>query len=140
MALSSNQEIQTYPSLTRWEYPVLAGALHFYKNAICNLQAGGFVKLGADAASESFAGIALEELDQAAGGANGDNIIKVIPFKSGEVVKLTLTGVVRADVGVDAFVVDDGSVALAATTTNDVRVGTIIDLAESANECLVKLD
>lgn len=140
MALTSNQETKIYPGLTRWEYPVLAGAIHFYKNAICNIQAGGFLKLGADAASEKFAGIALEELNQLAGGSNGDNKLKVIPFKSGEVVELVLTGVTQADVGVDAFVVDDGSVALAATTTNDVRVGTIIDISATANQCLVRLD
>ena len=39
-----------------------------------------------------------------------------------------------------SFVVDDGSVALAATTTNDVRVGTIIDISATYNQCLVKLD
>lgn len=140
MALSSNQETKLYPSLTRWEYPVLAGAIHFFKNAICNIDANGFLKLGADAASEKFGGIALEELNQLAGGSNGDNVLKVVPFKSGEVVELTLTGVVRADVGADAFVNGDDVVALAATTTNDVRVGTIVDISATANKCLVKLD
>ena len=139
MALTRNQETKIYPDLTRSEYPVAAGAIHFYKNAICNFDTSGYVKLGADTASEIFAGISLEELDQATGGANGDNKLKVIPLKSGEVVELTLTGVVITDIGVDAFVNGDDVVALAATTTNDVRVGTIIDIV-ATNQCLVKLD
>lgn len=138
MALTSNQEIKLYPNFVKWQYPVEAGAVHFYKNAICNLNAAGFVKLGADAASEKFAGIALEELDQLAGGTAGDNTIKVIPFKCGEVVELVLTGVVQADIGKDALVLDDGAIAL--TGTNSVRVGTIVDISATTNQCLVKLD
>jgi len=139
MALTSNQETKIYPDLTRWEYPVAAGAIHFYKNGICNFDAAGFVKLGADAGGERFSGISLEELDQAAGGTNGDNKLKVIPFKSGEVVQLDLPGVIITDIGSDCFVNGDDVVALAATTTNDIRVGNIIDIV-ATNQCLVKLD
>lgn len=140
MALTENQETKLIPNFKRWEQAVASGAIHFFKNAICNFNAAGFVKLGGDTASEKFAGIALEELDQASGGSNGDNDIKLIPANSGEVVLLTLTGVAVDDIGVDVFVNGDDVVALAATTTNDVRVGVIVALGDNSNECYVKLD
>ncbi|MDH3878670.1 MAG: hypothetical protein OET18_12555 [Desulfobacterales bacterium] len=140
MALTENQEIKIYPELTRWKQEVAAGAIHFFKNAICNFNAAGFVKLGTDTAGEKFAGIALQELDQAASAATGDNEIKLIPAKSGEVVELDLTGVAITDIGADVFVNGDDLVALAATTNNDVRVGVIVALSETSNKCLVKLN
>lgn len=139
MPLTENEKTEVIPNFTRWEQDVASGAIHFFKNAICNFNSSGYVKLGSDTAGELFAGIALEELDQATGGSNGDNNIKLIPAKSGEVVQLTLTGVAVTDIGADAFVNGDDVVALAATA-NDVRVGTIVALSDEANKCLIKLD
>jgi len=139
MALSSNQPINLIPDFTYRDVPVASGAIHFYKNALVNRNSSGYAKLGADTAGEVFAGIAFEELDQATGGANGDNDIKLIAAKSGVVVKLTLTGVAITDIGADCFVNGDDVVALAATTTNDVRVGRIVDIGDT-NEAYVVLD
>ena len=140
MALSENQAIKDIKDFTRYEQAVASGAIHFYKNAICNFNTSGYVKLGADTASEKFAGIALEELNQATGGSNGDNDLLLIPAKSGTVVELELTGVAVTDIGEDAYVAGDDLADLAADTTNDVRIGTIVALAADSNKCYIKLD
>ena len=143
MALTENKKIDFIPNPSSYEQPVLAGALEFFKGAICNLEdpaTGGFLKLGADAANETFAGIAQDELDQASGGADGDNVLRMIPAGSNNVVLLTITGVTQADVNKDVFVVDDASVALVGVTTNDVRVGKIFAITENANEALILLN
>lgn len=140
MALSANQAVTKIVDFGNYKQEVASGAIHIYKGAICNFNASGYVKLGSDTSGEKFAGIAVEELNQATGGSNGDNSISLIPAKSGVVVELTLTGVAIDDKYVDCFVNGDDVVALAATTTNDVRVGTIVDLSDVANKCLVLLD
>ncbi len=140
MALTENQKIEIIPNFTRREYGVASGTIHFFKNAICNFNSSGYVELGSDTASEKFAGIAYEELDQESGGTNGDNSIKLIPAKSDEVVLLPFTGVVITNIGTDVYVNGDDAVALVATTTNDLRVGTIVDLGKNSNECYVKLN
>lgn len=143
MALTENTKITSIPDPSAYRQPTLAGAIHFFKNAICNLEdpaAGGFLKLGGDVANETFAGIAQEELNQAAGGSDGDNEVLLIPAGSNVVVLLTITGVTQADVNKDVFVVDDASVALAGVTTNDVRVGKIFAITKNANEALILLN
>ncbi len=140
MALSENSAINDIKDFTRYKQAVASGAIHFYKGALCNFNSSGYVKLGADTASEVFAGIALEELDQASGGSNGDNDLLLIPAKSGAVVELTLTSVAVTNIGSACYVNGDDVVALAATTSNDVRVGTIVALSETTNKCFVKLD
>jgi hypothetical protein len=140
MALSANAAIVDLKDFTRYKQAVASGAIHFYKGAICNFNSSGYVKLGGDTASELFAGIALEELNQATGGSNGDNELTLIPAKSGAVVELTLTSVAVTDIGAIAYVNGDDVVALAGTTSNDVPVGTIVALSATANKCFVKLD
>jgi len=140
MTLSANAAIVDVKDFTRYKQAVASGAIHFYKGAICNFNSSGYVKLGTDTSGELFAGVALEELDQATGGSNGDNDILLIPAKSGAVVELTLASVAVTNIGSSAYVSADDAVALVGTTTNDVRVGTIVALSATANKCLVKLD
>lgn len=140
MALTENTKITLIPDPTNFKQPVALGAIQFFKNAICSFNSSGFLKLGGDTAGETFAGIAANELNQASGGANGDNELLLITSGSSRVVLLAFTGVVQADLGADVFIVDDGSVALAATTTNDVRVGKVWALTENSNEALILLD
>jgi len=137
MALTENTKISFFADNSYRERAVASGAIHFYTGAICNLNTSGYLKLGSDTASETFAGIATKELDQAAAAANGDNSLTVLAAKSGNVVKLTLTGVTIADIGQDVFVSGDDEVSL--TTNNFVRVGTIFDIGD-ANEAYVLLD
>lgn len=131
MALTENQDVVSKLDYMYDTYDVVAGAIHIHRGAILNRDSSGNVKLGSDAASETFAGVAYEELEQASGASAGDNTIKVIAAKSGKVVKLGFTGVTKAEIGLDVYVNGDDQVALAATTTNDVRVGTIVGVAET---------
>lgn len=141
MALSANQAVNFLPDFSYREIPAKSGAIHFYKGALVNYDASGFyAKLGSDTSGEVFAGVAVEELNQATGGSNGDNNIKVIPAGSMKVVELTLTSVARTNIGSDCYTNGDDVVALAATTTNDVRVGRIVDVSATANKCWVLLD
>ena len=140
MPLSANAPIIDIKDFTRFKQSVASGAIKIYKGAICNFNSSRFVKLGTDTAGELFAGIALEELSQASGGSNGANKITLIPAKSGAIVELTLPSVAQGNLYADAYVNGDDAVALAATTSHDVRVGTIVGLAEVANKCFVRLD
>ena len=140
MTLSANAAIVDVKDFTRYKQAVASGAIHFYKGAICNFNSSGYVKLGTDTSGELFAGIALEELNQATGGSNADNDILLIPAKSGAVVELTLASVAVTNIGSSAYVSADDAVALVGATTHDVRVGTIVALSTTANKCLVKLD
>lgn len=140
MALTENQKIKLTPDLTYQDREVIAGAIHFYVGAICNFNTSGYLKLGGDVASETFAGIAFNELDQGSGALAGDNSLITIAAKSGVAVRLGITGVTIADLGKDVFVNGDDLVALAGVTTNDVRVGSIYALTENANEAIIVLD
>jgi len=139
MAFSDNSVIEYKTDFMYQDVAVKAGAIHFYRGSMVMIDATGYAILGADTASCIFAGIATEELNQAAGGSNGDNNLRVIAAKSGKVVKMKYTGVAITDLYTKCYIVDDEVVADAATTTNDVAVGTVIGLAET-NYCYVLLD
>lgn len=139
MALTENTRIDLIPDVTYRDEPVASGAIIFYKGAILNLNASGYVKLGSDTAGELFAGIGQEELDQASGGSDGDNEMKLLRAGSNVAVKLPITGVTQADLGSDVYVSDDDAVAL--STTNSVRVGSIFSIQNcDANEAWILLD
>lgn len=138
--LTENKKIAHFPDPTYYKQPVASGAIEFFKGGICNFNTAGFVKLGTDTASENFAGIARDELDQATGGSNGDNSLELLMAGSGNLVILDITGVVQADINKDVFVVDTGSVALVGVTSNDVRVGKIFALSVNANEAIILLN
>lgn len=140
MALSANANVEFKEQPLVMRYEVASGALVIYRGAILNFNTSGYVKLGADTASETFAGIALEYLSQASGGSNGDNKIEVAAFKSGRVVKLTTTGTItRANIGDVVYADGDDAVDLAAGVTNNIAVGTIVGFID-ANTAWVKLD
>lgn len=89
-----------------------------------HLNAGGFAKLAGDTASEKFVGVANGKANNSAG-ANGD--IDVNVWSTG-VFDFAFTGTAtQATVGQKVYSVDDNTVAVAATTTNDVLVGTVVE-------------
>lgn len=139
MALTDNIQVEWKDNYLKDTFDVASGAIEIFQGAICNFNSSGYVKLGSDTSGEKFAGVAMQYLDQELGGANGDNQIQLIPAKSGKVVKLKLTGVTVANIGSLCYVNGDDAVALAATTTNDVPVGTIVNVAET-NYAWVVLD
>lgn len=80
--------------------------------------ADGLLIPAADTASCAFQGVALENV-------LGDGTLTCRVRKTG-VFKVVTSGLTQAAVGSMAYAVDDQTVALAATTTNDVPVGRIV--------------
>lgn len=109
-------------------------AVKVFKGAILNFNTSGYAKPAGDVANEVFAGVAIETVDNSAGAAGA---LSVRVWKEG-VISLNCASATQAWVGQDVFAVDDNTVALAATTTNDVRVGRVVQFV-SATEVRVKL-
>lgn len=137
MALSSNQNVKKIDDFEYVTRDCVAGALHIYAGALLNSNAAGNVKLSTDAASELFAGVAIEEVEQPSTASIGDNKVKLISANSGKTVKLKLTSVTKADIGKLCYASADDAVTLSAGT-NSVVVGRVMDIAET-NYCWVKL-
>lgn len=113
---------------------VALGAVKVFKGSNLNYNASGFAVKSSDTASEAFAGVAMETVDNSAGTA-GDKYVRV--WKEG-VFSMTASGATQAWVGQNVCAVDDNVVALAATTTNDVIVGRVVGFI-SATEVRVKI-
>src|SRR5690349_7533417 len=92
-----------------------------FKGSNLNYNSSGYAKKASDTSGEIFAGVAMETIDNSAGSA-GDLSVRV--WKEG-VFSMVCSGASQAWVGQDVYAVDDNVVALAATTTNDVRVGKV---------------
>ena len=112
----------------------LVAAVKVFKGANLNYDASGYVKGSGDTANETFAGVAMETVDNAAGAA-GDKHVRV--WKEG-IFEMNCAGASQSWVGKDVYAVDDNLVALAATTTNDVRVGKVVAFV-SATKVRVKI-
>jgi len=139
MALSKNEIVKFIDDFKVVNRDCVAGALQIYRGALINSDTSGNAKLASDAASELFAGVAMEEVTQAATASAADNQVQLISKGSGRVVRLQLTGVTKASIGLKCYANGDDIVALAATTTNDVEVGTIVDIDSVANYCWVQI-
>jgi hypothetical protein len=111
---------------------VALAAVKVFKGANINFNTSGYAKKAADTASEVFAGVAVETVDNSAGAA-GDKVVRV--WRRG-VSSMACSGATQAWVGQKVYAVDDNVVALAATTTNDVLVGTVVGFV-SATEVRV---
>ena len=109
-------------------HPV-AEAAHIFKGSLVCANADGYAAPGADTAGFTFLGVALEEADNT-DGADGGLTVKVLCCG---VFLLGKTGTItQASLGAKVYIADDQTVALAATTTNDVPCGRIEALDGSA--------
>ena len=119
-ALTSNRYTKHRDGLVS-AHPVKA-AVRIYKGSLVCADSTGFAVPGADTASYVFLGIALEEANNTSG-ANGAQTVRVQTLgvfsfaKSGSIT--------QANVGVNLYIADDQTVALAATTTNDILCGQL---------------
>ena len=113
---------------------VALAAVKVYKGANLNINTAGFAKGAGDTASEVFTGVAIETVDNSAGSAGA---LSVRAWTKG-VFSMACTGADQTWVGKDVYAVDDNVVALAATTTNDVLVGRVVQFV-SATEVRVKI-
>lgn len=139
MALTKNQ---VYKFIDDFKYATrdcVAGALHVFQSALINSDASGNAKLSTDAASELFAGVAVEEVEQDSTASAADNTIELISKGSGKTVRMKLTGVTKAHIGLSVYAKADDEVQLVAAATNDVLVGEIMDIDTVANYCWVKI-
>jgi hypothetical protein len=102
-------------------HPVADGA-HIFKGSLVCAGAGGYAVPGADTEGLSFLGVALEEADNT-DGSDGELSVKVL---TQGVFSFAKTGTItQAQVGKAVCIADDQTVALAATTTNDIPCGRI---------------
>jgi hypothetical protein len=101
-------------------YPVKAGVKIFAGSVVC-IDGSGYALPGSDTAGLKFVGISRHYLDNTAG-ANGAQAVEVWRRGSFE---LAASGMTKANVGDQVYIVDDQTVGLAATTANDVPCGRI---------------
>ena len=106
----------------------LAASTKVFKGSNVAYSTAGFGKKGADAVGESFAGVAMETVENT--GVAGDKYVRV--WKEG-VFDMDATGAAQAWVGQKVYLLDDHLVALAANTTNDVLVGTVVGFNSSTS-------
>jgi hypothetical protein len=109
------------------QYPV--SNVKLFKGSIVAVNTSGYAVKGVDTASFFLAGVAYEQVDNSAGSA-GDKKIRV--WRKG-IFEFNFSGTAsQADVGKSVYMVDDNTVALAATTTNDVLVGRITEFVTAS--------
>jgi hypothetical protein len=101
--------------------PVAANT-KIYKGGLTCANAAGFAVPGADTAGFSFLGVAYEDCDNT-GGANGEKSVRV--WLRGTFRFKKSGSITQANVNASLFIVDDETLALAATTTNDVLAGKL---------------
>jgi hypothetical protein len=99
-----------------------------------NTSSSGYATNLDDSANRKFVGIADKTCDNTNGAAGAK---KVRVWAQG-VVDLACTGADQTWVGQKVFAVDNQTVALAATTTNDVQVGVVTEVV-SATKVFVAL-
>lgn len=93
----------------------------------------GYVLAGSDAANSTFAGVADDHITSQAGNAN-------VTLRRTGVYEYTFSGTAtEATVGSEVCVVDDQTVALAATTANDIKCGRIVEFV-SATKVRIAID
>jgi len=111
----------------------MKGSSTLYAGSMVSTDATGYAVKSGDVASEFFQGVAQEQVANA--GADGAKRIEV---RSNGIHYFVTSGLTIADIGKQVYAVDNQTVALAATTTNDVLVGVIVDFV-SATEVGVNI-
>lgn len=105
------------------------GVAKIFAGTLVTKNASGYAVKGADTASFTFAGVAADTVDNSAGSA-GDKKIDVYTEGTFE---FGFSGTAtQATEGLAVYVVDDSTVALAATTTNDVLVGKVVEFINAS--------
>ncbi len=110
-------------------YRVAAGAVIFQGAMVC-LDSAGFAIPAADTAGITRVVGWADELADNTGGAAGDISVKT---RTGVALFENDGTVVQATVGDIATVLDDQTVSIAATTTNDITAGTVIDFDDDGS-------
>lgn len=109
--------------------PYKVAAVDLWLGELVSLNTSGFAKKGADTASEKFVGVASERVGNSTGAAGAKD---VFVWAEGAYEFAFSGTAVQADTGKQVYLVDSQTVALVATTTNDILVGRITEVV-SAN-------
>lgn len=139
--LTGNYEANEKPG-TLAAYNLKGSGTRVYKGALAAVEdANGWLVPAGDTPGITFVGVAYEAADTTAGEENGAAGLRV--RKTGSYVYRFQPGSgadrTQAVVGKKAYAVDDNTVALQATTANDVYVGDIVGLV-GADKVRVRID
>ena len=115
------KEFSTYQSTT------------IYKGGMVCINSTGYAIAGANTSGLKFVGIAYEKCDNSTG-SSGDKYVRV--EETGEF-EMNMTGASIAHVGIQAYLVDDTTVA--STASNSVKCGKITEYV-SSGVVRVKID
>lgn len=115
-------------------YPM--AAVKIPKGALVNINAAGFATNSTDAASETFAGVAYETVDNSAGSA-GDLSIRVDTTGTFVFVDGGSNGA-QTDVGIE-FKITDNQTITDAATTNNIKAGIAVE-SISATSVRIRID
>jgi len=104
-------------------------AVKIWEGALVSVNAAGYVTNATDAANDLFVGVADETIDNSVGAA-GDKEIQV---RVGGIVNVVSGfSAAQSNLGDPVYVTDNQTVDLAATTTNDVLVGRIVEVTSAS--------
>ena len=110
------------------EFPV-AAATKIYAGSMVCINAGGYVAPAADTSGYSFAGVAMEQVDNTAG---ADGVITIRLRRSG-VFEFNAAALTQAKVGDAMYAVDDQTFADTTGVTNHIKVGTLVKYVSATN-------
>ena len=111
-------------------------AVKIPKGALVNINAAGFAANGGDTASDTFAGVAYETVDNSSGAA-GDKEIRVDTTGTFVFVDGGGNGA-QTDVGIEFKIVDNQTVTDVATT-NNIKAGICVESID-ANTVRIRVD
>lgn len=119
MALSSDKR-RTVRGTETLGSGTAATGVTIYEGALLCWDGSGLLRPATDAASRTFAGVAVSALASAPAGAP-------VAFGYGHEEFFASSTLTTADLGADACIADDGALTDAATATYDIRAGRIVE-------------
>lgn len=112
------------------------GSTTIYKGSLVCVDATGYAVPGADTASLTFIGVAIESAANS-DGSDGDITVRV---QAAGVFSFAKSGTItQASAGGDLYIIDDQTVGLTAAATNDIACGRLEGLDGSDVWVRVKL-
>jgi Ca2+-binding RTX toxin-like protein len=106
---------------------LVKGGVRIWRGALVCVDSSGYLVPASDTANLRFVGVAFESVDNS-GGANGAKKCRVI--KRGTFVYNRVGSFSQSDLGAVVRAVSDNEVAK--TTTNNIAVGTVVELPSNS--------
>lgn len=111
------------------QFALPVGVEEIFEGALVSVNTDGYAVNAGDDAGAVFVGVAQESVDNS-GGSAGDK--KVVVRQGGIVEVASAFSAAQGNVGDVVTASDNQTVDLAATTTNDVTVGRIVEVVSSS--------